>query len=516
MSPEKRLLVFLILIVLLPSIIYSTFEIGNLNDYEKRIQTIYKNQLETVLFSINQFSEDITSSWASQLTRDLSESKFPDKSKLYTTLNEFIRRTESIEGVLLYNSETKESLFSKNDSQSINDKEILKIIGENSSLFDKLSRYKDAGYRKLEVLGEIDNKYQLITFSIINSLSDFDFAVFILNQNTFITSVLARKIESIPAENFVVSIFNTSSDSLIFSTSTVRSDDFGISKKLWLLPEYSTGINLMDKTIESLVRDRTWISYTTIILLNLVIISGIFFIFKFVSQTVKLAKLKTDFVSNVSHELRTPLALISMFAETLELDRIKTEEKKKEYYRIISQETGRLSNIVNRILNFAKTESGKRTYKFSQTEVNDFVQKIYDTYKFHLSNSGFNFILELKENLPIIEIDQEAISEAIINLIDNAMKYSYERKKITLRTAANEEFVFIEVRDEGIGIKKEDLKRVFEKFVRISDGEIHNTKGTGLGLSLVSQIIEAHNGKVELLSTYGKGSLFRLMFPVKK
>ena len=120
--------------------------------------------------------------------------------------------------------------------------------------------------------------------------------------------------------------------------------------------------------------------------------------------------------------------------------------------------------------------------------------------------------LQKKFRLQIL--DGDAVSEAIINLVDNAVKYSEENKKVILKTGKESNFVFVEVEDKGIGISEADQKKVFEKFFRVSTGHIHNTKGTGLGLSLVKQIVDAHKGKVTLQSSPGKGSKFRLMFPV--
>ncbi len=229
---------------------------------------------------------------------------------------------------------------------------------------------------------------------------------------------------------------------------------------------------------------------------------------------MELAQIKSDFVSNVSHELRTPLALISMFAETLEMGRVKNDEKKQEYYNIISQETNRLSRIVNKILSFSKMEAGKRTYNFEQADINEIVYKVYETYKFHLENNGFKFNLIAGKDIPSIKADPEAISEAVINLIDNAVKYSDQNKEITITTGIEKENIFIEVKDNGIGISPDDQKKIFDKFYRVSTGLVHNSKGTGLGLSLVKHIVDAHKGKIELKSTPGKGSIFKLIFPL--
>jgi two-component system phosphate regulon sensor histidine kinase PhoR len=203
-----------------------------------------------------------------------------------------------------------------------------------------------------------------------------------------------------------------------------------------------------------------------------------------------------------------------MFAETLELGRVKTEEKKKEYYSILSNEANRLSRIVNKILNFSKMEAGKKTYSFSKVNINEVVQNIFSTYKFHLQNNGFSFSINSENNLPLIDADSEAISEALINLIDNAVKYSSEQKEIIINTGRSDGKIFVEVQDKGIGISQENQKRIYEKFFRVSTGLVHNTKGTGLGLTIVKHIMDAHNGEIKLKSNPGKGSAFRLEFKI--
>ena len=229
---------------------------------------------------------------------------------------------------------------------------------------------------------------------------------------------------------------------------------------------------------------------------------------------MELAKIKSDFVSNVSHELRTPLALISMFAETLEMGRATTEEKKKEYYTIISKEATRLSRIVNKILSFSRIEAGRKEYHFSKINLNLLVEDVFNSYQFHLKNNGFKFSFLPANAIPEIEADGEAISEAIINLIDNAIKYSTDKKEISIITGTEHGIAFIEVKDKGVGISEENQKKIFEKFFRVSDSLIHNTKGTGLGLTLVKHIVEAHGGKIKVKSKLNEGSSFILSFPI--
>ena len=335
----------------------------------------------------------------------------------------------------------------------------------------------------------------------------------LFNPVTFINSVLSPKISMVSGDEFNITVINSKSNIKYFSDEPTTSE-VQQKRQLWLLPEYYLGISLKGTTIESIVKERTLTNFILIIALVLILIIGVWIVFRNIKKEVEFAQIKSDFVSNVSHELRTPLALISMFAETLEMGRVRNEEKKQEYYTIISQETNRLSRIVNKILSFSKMEAGKRTFNFEKSNLNDVINKVYETYKFHLQNNGFKISFNKVEKIPSFNIDAEAISEAVINLIDNAVKYSDQEKEIIINIGKQNESVFIEVSDKGVGISDEDQKKIFDKFYRVSSGLVHNSKGTGLGLTLVKHIVEAHSGKIELKSEPGNGSSFKLIFPI--
>jgi two-component system phosphate regulon sensor histidine kinase PhoR len=292
-------------------------------------------------------------------------------------------------------------------------------------------------------------------------------------------------------------------------------DKIRTRKAMWLLPGFNLGILLQGETIDSMVKQRAITNLALIALLVIVLLLGIYIVFRNVRKEIEISQMKSDFVSNVSHELRTPLSMISMFAETLEMGRVRTEEKKQEYYGIISQETARLSRIVNSILNFSRIEAGKRNFNFVDTFLNDIVENVFSSYKVHLAQNGFEAILEKDDSIPVQKLDEEAVSEAFMNLLDNAVKYSMKNKKLLVRTGFGKGFSFVEVKDYGIGIPKEDQKKIYEKFFRVGSGLVHNVKGTGLGLSIVKHIVEAHKGIVELESEPGEGSLFRLKFPLR-
>jgi two-component system phosphate regulon sensor histidine kinase PhoR len=276
------------------------------------------------------------------------------------------------------------------------------------------------------------------------------------------------------------------------------------------------GIELKDITIADLARERIRKNLLLIGIMDIILLFGAWLIFRNIKKQVELSQLKSDFVSGVSHEIRTPLALISMYIETLEMGRVKNAEKVKEYYSVILNETSRLSGIVNRILSFSQIENNKRKYVLSETNLNEIVENSALSFRYTIENKGFKYSFEPDKELPLIMADQEAIADAFVNLIDNAMKYSIEQKDITVRTGRTIDHAFIEVEDKGIGISEKNQKYIFDRFYRVTEKNLANrVKGSGLGLAIVKHIIDAHKGDIYVKSSPGSGSLFRLLFPIK-
>lgn len=234
-------------------------------------------------------------------------------------------------------------------------------------------------------------------------------------------------------------------------------------------------------------------------------------------REIKLADLKSNFVADVSHELKTPLALIRLYAETLMGGRVPTEEKRQEYYSIINRESTRLTNLINNILDFSRIEAGKKEYTLESTDVGEVVREIYNTYRAELDDKGFEHRLVVQDGLPKIPADRDAVSQTLLNLMSNAVKYSEDDKFVGIDvrpdTRRDVEGVLITVEDRGIGIRPEDRTRLFEGFYRVPDERVRQRSGTGLGLSVVKHIIDAHQGTLEVESRLVKGSKFSVFLP---
>jgi signal transduction histidine kinase len=275
------------------------------------------------------------------------------------------------------------------------------------------------------------------------------------------------------------------------------------------------GIKLRGDTIANVSAQILRTHFLILGALSLLMGAGMFLTYRSVARELALAKLKSDFVSNVSHELRTPLALIRLYAETLELGRISTPGKQQEYYEIIRKESERLTSLINNILDFSRIESGKKEYIFRETNVAELVRDTLESYRFEIEQNGFKFEQKIANDVPPLLVDREAIARSLLNLVNNALKYSQTEKYLGVNLYRHNGSVNLEVIDHGIGIPEKEQPKIFEKFYRVGDPLVHNTKGSGLGLSLVSHIVQAHGGEVAVQSEPGQGSKFTITLPLQ-
>lgn len=235
---------------------------------------------------------------------------------------------------------------------------------------------------------------------------------------------------------------------------------------------------------------------------------------RYIVRQIELVQVKSSFVSNVTHELKTPIAVIKLAVETLEMRRFRNPEEEEKYLRTILKESDRLTRLVDNILDFSRLESGQRALRLAEVRVEDLVSTALESFRLRLEDEGFHWDVDIPAGIPSIRADVIALQHCLLNLLDNAVKYSRDRKEIRITARARDGMVSVAVSDRGIGIAAEDLPRIFEKFVRVETGLVHTVKGAGLGLSLVDQIVRAHHGRVEVASTPGEGSIFTMLLPV--
>lgn len=510
----KKILAALVLIIFLPVIVVTIYEYGNLTENEEVLDAAYKNQLQALVHSINTYSYDAVLNWAMRL--ELATNSNTQIN--HAIFQRLISENPAIQSVFFMDDHNKLSSIYQTSDANFTTIGLNQILNKNDINSAQLIDYLKNGYRKIESLN-IDNQRTLIYFAISNQQGQFMINFVEINNALFLQNNISQRVQAIAQNQFDIRFTDSISNEQILPQSghPAKDTEFDLEDILWLIPQIKIQIQLTNTTIDELTTQRTHEGWFLLGGILVILLIGVWFLYFSIRRELQLTQIKSEFISNVSHEIRTPLALISMYIETLQLKRITTQEKIEEYYDIISKETRRLTGMVNKILNFSRLESGRTKIKTSDCCLNSIVEQVLDTYEFHLQNKGFKFNFIPDDHLPCAHCDTQTVGDALINLVDNAIKYSLDKKEIEIRTGMDRSYLYVEVKDYGIGIAKKDQKYIFDKFYRVTTGNLaHVAKGTGLGLSIVDETMKAHKGKIKLISKPGEGSTFRLCFPISK
>jgi signal transduction histidine kinase len=260
---------------------------------------------------------------------------------------------------------------------------------------------------------------------------------------------------------------------------------------------------------------QRWFYLLALLLVLSVTSFGAYLLWLDVRRESRLAEMRSQFVSSVSHELKTPLTAIRMFAETLRMGRSTDLNTQAEYLDTIINESERLTRLLNNVLDFSQIEQGKKTYQLVPTSLVEVVHTAARALEYPLAQQGFELRLDVEESLPALNADGDALQQAILNLLTNAMKYSGASREIDLRLERQNGQAVIQVTDYGLGIAREEQTTIFENFYRVLTPESKLIPGTGLGLTLVSHVAKAHGGSVEVQSAPGEGSTFSIHLPME-
>ena len=389
---------------------------------------------------------------------------------------------------------------------------------------DQLTNYLEAGFQKIQAADDwtpiagLDSLQSSMTVMLYDRTGELYNALIVIQPIYWVEQVLGPNLQELGLDNMRLSIIQRATEDdppqIIYSTETFDFQKDYVENPVWILPSTTLNIQTNGKSYSELIRNRSKTNLYILLSALFIMIIGTIIIIRNIQNTVRVAQLKSDFVRNVSHEIRTPLSLIKLYSETLMLGRLTSEEKKQHYYKVIHSESGRLTYLVNSILDFSKIEANRKAYEPEQTELNQLVYRVYTNYNHTLKEQCVEHELALApENLDVM-IDPQAFSEALSNLIENAIKYGGEHKYLMLKVRSDKRFAMLDVIDHGIGIPLTEQNHIFNNFYRIEAALTQNTRGTGLGLSLVKHIMEAHNGEVKVNSILGKGSTFTLKLPL--
>ncbi len=266
---------------------------------------------------------------------------------------------------------------------------------------------------------------------------------------------------------------------------------------------------------EHLARRNFALNMTVSLALSGLLLAAVLLTTRTAAREMRLSAMKSDFVSNVSHELRTPLASIRVFGELMRTGRISGPEKVLEYGERIETEAVRLGLLVENVLDFSRIESGRKVYRFEEADLAAIVRTGVASCAARARDAGFRIELEEAATaLPKLRLDAAAIEQALCNVVENAVKYSGNGREIAVAVLRRGDEAVITVRDQGIGIPREEQGRIFERFHRVGGSLVHEVRGVGLGLAIVRHVVEAHGGRVEVQSAPGRGSTFSIVLPI--
>ncbi len=470
----RNFIILLIFLLSLPVFIISinTFLIAQ--EDQEIVSDVQNRQLQNLHFSINQQIKEIVLSYFPNAGRLIEERK---NSFLLTWIK------LDIEGKQM------ESLGAKYLVE--------KSLKLNKSLYNKKSMNQ-------VIIRSLNDSLLVCRNNAKNEL-------LIINKDIFLRNELLPVLFLNSNESIQLALKQSSINRIIYAKKEFDSSALYFEESLWIWPDVQLLIQISNNSLEEL---RLWKQTRSLVVISLLIILltiAMLLFYNIYKKEKKLSRLKTDFVANVSHELKTPISLIRMNAETLEMGRVK-EEKKNNYYRVIISETERLTHLINSILNFSKIDSGKKQFTFQAVDLNEKVEFVLAQYEILLDRNDFQRRIDLDSLIQHIYADPNDVIEIILNLLDNAIKYSKDEKRIQVRTYKKDKFVVLEMKDAGSGISEKDLPLIYEPFFRAENSLNQHTKGTGLGLSLVKEMVLACGGKIEVKSKLKEGTTFKIMF----
>jgi len=301
-------------------------------------------------------------------------------------------------------------------------------------------------------------------------------------------------------------LFGSPADARSTWTVTRNLDESGLPWRLQVRPRQPAVLQA-----DLVRRQKLYVALFVAVMALLVL--GSYLTGRTVRKELEIARLKSDFVSVVSHEFRSPLTSVRQLGEMLMRGRVPSEERRQQYYELITSESDRLARLMERVLDFSRMEEGRKQYRFEPLDTTAWLRALAQDFQAEVAAQGVSIEAVVPEELPVLVADREALTSAVQNLLDNAVKYSPDCRTVWLEAQPADRSLIIRVRDRGMGIAEQDRKHIFEKFYRGGSETSRRVKGVGLGLSLVKQIAAAHGGSVLVESRPGQGSTFTITLP---
>ena len=381
-------------------------------------------------------------------------------------------------------------------------------------LFNNLKRFNPIIQKMIEEekneTNTVVNEFNILipsdsitSFMLIRSFKDRYFA-FVINLDKLDKLVIQKGITNNAKFTYVTTLVNKGFKINTPDPFTLVSNFSPIFKDKWIKIAVKN-----PEVVEDFVDKRKLVTISGLILLLGAMIIGLYTLYKDITREREVEKMRTDFVSNVTHELKTPLTAINMLAESILLNRATSEKQIKKYANVIVKESEKLKRSINNILEFSKNENKKLNYNFKDISLVSMIDAVLDEMNYWLELNKFQVEFDHEYDI-IVKADEESLKLVLSNLVSNAIKYSDDKKTLSIKIYKTLIKAFIEIQDSGIGIPKEKQKYVFDKFYRIKGGKNSYISGTGLGLKVSKDIVEAHGGEIYLDSELNKGTKFTI------
>jgi signal transduction histidine kinase len=280
----------------------------------------------------------------------------------------------------------------------------------------------------------------------------------------------------------------------------------------WQVELYFRNPDVFEEKASREIAVYTW---TAVLVIVMILLAG-GFAGQSIGKQIRLNRLKNDFIATVSHELKTPLASMRVLVDTLLEGRYRDQQQVTDYLRLVSRENERLTGLIDNFLTFSRMERNKQAFEFEAVSPAVIARHAADAIKTKFGNGKCRFDVSVGDNLPDILADRDAMVTVLINLLDNAYKYSYDEKRIELKVSSEDGSVCFCVSDNGVGLSRRAVKKIFNRFYQVDRSLTRSAEGCGLGLSIVKFIVDAHKGKISIDSKPGKGSTFTVKLPLAK
>ena len=482
------------------------------------VQTKRSAEMSNNLFniSVNNAMDDVFAQLDQMKVEDYVTSKERYRLLRYRRIEELNEKMQDIlraNSDLFYDEQRVQFGISSQDSAFV-----LPHVQISPEQQSAITQYNTLLGARNRILSTTDSREYLAAMSATGSRINIDKVNFPMLDSIIREQLIINGVDVVPQ----VGVIQSGCDTLLYhspdaDTAALRNSAYKFSFHAGgIVPTRETFVALVFPPSPIILTDNLNIS-TLFSIFMIVLISALFyFTIRTINIQRRLDEMKTDFINNMTHEIKTPIATIGLACEMLQDDTVNSDTStRRNFVNIINEENRRMRVLIETLLQSAKMSGKKFSLSPREIDLNSIVEASAQSFHLAIENRHGNIDLDLNPIEGILYADELHITNMLHNLIDNAIKYSEGEPRIRLSTRTEGGYAVLQVADHGIGIAKEDQKHIFEKFYRVSTGNVHNVKGFGIGLNYVAQVVQLHHGKISLASEPGQGSTFTISLPLE-